>query len=129
MDDFRIKDIVYFNPSDRSCDIVRGRIIDFGFSYRFNQEYALVRFGSEEEFRIPIKQLYHTKGQAKEALKQEFRISVNEVKKDIHTLEELLKYMYNNDVSRDEDDDYTTWHDRVAVRELAKEICGIELGE
>ena len=129
MDDFRIGDIVYFNPSDRSCDIMRGRIIDFGFSFRFNQEYAVVSFGSEEESRIPIEQLYYTKGQAKEALKQELRISVNEVKKDIHTLEELLKYMYNNDVSQNENNGYISWHDRIAVRELAKEICGIELGE
>ena len=56
---------------------------------------------------------------------------VDEVKKDIHTLEDLLNFLYDNDVAIDidEDDDYTDWVDRVAVQELAKEICGIELGE
>lgn len=34
-----------------------------------------------------------------------------------------------SDSIADEDDDYTDWVDRVAVQELAKEICGIELGE
>ena len=75
--------------------------------------------------------LYRTKGKVEEILKQEFRTRVDEVKKDIHTLEDLLNFLYDNDVAIDidEDDDYTDWVDRVAVQELAKEICGIELGE
>lgn len=75
--------------------------------------------------------LYRTKGKVEEILKQEFRARVDEVKKDIHTLEDLLNFLYDNDVAIDidEDDDYTDWVDRVAVQELAKEICGIELGE
>ena len=42
-----------------------------------------------------------------------------------------MNFLYDNDVAIDidEDDDYTDWVDRVAVQELAKEICGIELGE
>ena len=70
-----------------------------------------------------------TEQEVKEVLKQRFRFEVDEVKKNIHTLEDLLKFLYNNDVSVDEDDDDSVWEERVAVRELAREICGIELGE
>lgn len=37
--------------------------------------------------------------------------------------------MYNNNLTIDEDDGHCVREERVAVRELAKEICGIELGE
>lgn len=70
-----------------------------------------------------------TRQERKQEIKRFFYAKVNEVKKDIHTLEELLKFMYNNDLTIDEDDGYCVCEERVAVRELAKEICGIELGE
>lgn len=66
-------------------------------------------------------------------IKREFYDKVNEVKKDIHTLEDLLKFMYNNDLtnwsSTNVNGWQTDWVSRVAVRELAKELCDIELGE
>lgn len=66
-------------------------------------------------------------------IKREFYAKVNEVKKDIHTLEDLLKFTYDNDLtdwsSPHINGWQTDWVSRVAVRELAKEICGIELGE
>ena len=82
-----------------------------------------------KEYHIFPEDLYCTDKEVKEVLKQRFRFEVNEVKKNIHTLEDLLKFLYNNDVSVDEDDDDSVWEERVAVRELAREICGIELGE
>lgn len=82
---------------------------------------------------LSISDVYHTKREAKKALKREFYDKVNEVKKDIHTLEDLLKFMYNNDLtdwsSACVNGWQTDWVSRVAVRELAKELCGIELGE
>ena len=82
-----------------------------------------------KEYHIFPEDLYCTDQEVKEVLKQRFRFEVNEVKKNIHTLEDLLKFLYNNDVSVDEDDDDSVWKERVAVRELAKEICEIELGK
>lgn len=78
---------------------------------------------------VLLEEIYRTESEVKVILKREFYAKVNEVKKDIHTLEDLLKFMYNNDLTIDEDDGYCVWEERVAVRELAKEICGIELGE
>lgn len=76
--------------------------------------------------------LYHTEEEALDILRQELRARINEIKKDIHTLEDLLKFLYNNDISIDaagKGDDYCVWEERIAVRELVKEICGIDLGE
>ena len=45
---------------------------------------------------------------------------------------DLLNFLYNHDTSVDaagKGDDYCVWEERIAVRELAKEICGIELGK
>lgn len=82
---------------------------------------------------LSISDVYHTKREAKKALKREFYDKVNEVKKNIYTLEDLLKFMYNNDLvdwsSASINDWQTDWVSRVAVRELAKELLGIELGE
>ena len=98
------------------------------------RQYAIIsckRGEGQNKYHMFPEDLYRTKGKVEEILKQEFRARVDEVKKDIHTLEDLLNFLYDNDVAIDidEDDDYTDWVDRVAVQELAKEICGIELGE
>ena len=84
-------------------------------------------------YLMRLEEIYHTEAEVKAILKREFHAKVNEVKKDIHTLEDLLKFMYNKDFtdwsSPHINGWQTDWVSRVAVRELAKEICGIELGE
>ena len=80
-------------------------------------------------YRVLLEEIYRTESEIKAVLKREFYVKVNEVKKEIHTLEDLLKFMYNNDLTIDEDDGNCVREERVAVRELAKEIFGIELGE
>lgn len=84
-------------------------------------------------YMVLLEEIYRTESEIKAVLKREFYGKVNEVKKDIHTLEDLLKFMYDNDLtdwsSKSINGWQTDWVGRVAVRELAKEICGIELGE
>lgn len=84
-------------------------------------------------YRVLLEEIYRTESEIKAVLKREFYGKVNEVKKDIHSLEDLLKFMYNNDLtdwsSKSINGWQTDWVGHVAVRELAKEICGIELGE
>lgn len=84
-------------------------------------------------YLMRLEEIYRTESEIKAVLKREFYGKVNEVKKDIHTLEDLLKFMYDNglvDWSSPHINGWQTdWVSRVAVRELAKEICGIELGE
>lgn len=133
MYEFKVGDEVYFSPYRTDAYIViHGKIAKFEQSLNPERKYAVIYCNdgrSVKEYHIFPEDLYCTDQEVKEVLKQRFRFEVNEVKKNIHTLEDLLKFLYNNDVSVDEDDDDSVWKERVAVRELAREICGIELGE
>lgn len=133
MYEFKVGDEVYFSPYRTDAYIViHGKIAKFEQSLDPERKYAVIYCDdgrSVKEYHIFSEDLYCTDQEVKEVLKQRFRFEVNEVKKNIHTLEDLLKFLYNNDVSVDEDDDDSVWKERVAVRELAREICGIELGE
>ena len=133
MYEFKVGDKVYFSPYRTDAYIViHGKIAKFEQSLDPERKYAVIYCNdgrSVKEYHIFPEDLYCTDKEVKEVLKQRFRFEVNEVKKNIHTLEDLLKFLYNNDVSVDEDDDDSVWKERVAVRELAREICGIELGE
>ena len=129
----KVGDEVYFTtPYSLDCyESMHGVITEFAQSLDSKRAFAVIRCGNERftrEYHVFPENLYRTKEEVEEILKREFRARVDEVKKDIHTLEDLLKFLYNNDVSVDEDDDDSVWEERVAVRELAKEICGIELG-
>lgn len=133
MYEFKVGDEVYFSPYRTDAYIViHGKIAKFEQSLDPERKYAVIYCDdgrSVKEYHIFPEDLYCTDQEVKEVLKQRFRFEVNEVKKNIHTLEDMLKFLYNNDVSVDEDDDDSVWKERVAVRELAREICGIELGE
>lgn len=133
MYEFKVGDEVYFSPYRTDAYIViHGKIAKFEQSLDPERKYAVIYCDdgrSVKEYHIFPEDLYCTDQEVKEVLKQRFRFEVNDVKKNIHTLEDLLKFLYNNDVSVDEDDDDSVWKERVAVRELAREICGIELGE
>lgn len=133
MYEFKVGDEVYFSPYRTDAYIViHGKIAKFEQSLDPERKYAVIYCDdgrSVKEYHIFPEDLYCTDQEVKEVLKQRFRFEVKEVKKNIHTLEDLLKFLYNNDVSVDEDDDDSVWKERVAVRELAREICGIELGE
>lgn len=128
MSDFKVGDKVYFRLYDTSYIVASGTIIRF--THYHKKKHATVSCDeSLGDYLLLPERLYSTEAEVKAILKREFYGKVNEVKKDIHTLEDLLKFMYNNDLTIDEDDGYCVWEERVAVRELAKEICGIELGE
>lgn len=133
MYEFKVGNEVYFSPyCTDAYIIIHGKIAKFEQSLDPERKYAVIYCNdgkSVKEYHIFPEDLYCTDQEVKGVLKQRFRFEVNEVKKNIHTLEDLLKFLYNNDVSVDEDDDDSVWKERVAVRELAREICGIELGE
>lgn len=128
MSDFKVGDKVYFRLYDTSYIVASGTIIKF-MHYHKKKHATVSCDESFGDYLLLPERLYSTEAEVKAILKREFYGKVNEVKKDIHSLEDLLKFMYNNDLTIDEDDGYCVWEERVAVRELAKEICGIELGE
>ena len=50
-----------------------------------------------------------------------------DIKAQIHSVTDLVKFMYDNTVSSA--DEYTDWDARSAVREIAKDMLDIDLGE
>lgn len=132
MSDFEVGDKVYFTLDDMRYKVKHGTIVRF--KYFMEKNYMIVQCDTTHGcYAFLPENLYSTEAEVKTVLKREFYGKVNEVKKDIHTLEDLLKFMYNNDLtdwsSACVNGWQTDWVSRVAVRELAKEICGIELGE
>lgn len=136
MYEFKVGDEVYFSPYRTDAYIViHGKIAKFEQSLDPKRKFAVIHCGHgrfAREYHVFPENLYHTEEEALDILRQKLRARINEIKKDIHTLEDLLKFLYNNDISIDaagKGDDYYVWEERIAVRELAKEICGIELGK
>lgn len=128
MGDFKVGDEVYFAWYDEPYAVKSGIITEIKCLGELI--YIMIQDSMTHGlYMVLLEEIYRTESEIKAVLKREFYAKVNEVKKDIHTLEELLKFMYNNDLTIDEDDGYCVCEERVAVRELAKEICGIELGE
>lgn len=135
MCEFKVGDEVYFSPYNLNYYESHGVIIRFEQSIDQKRKFAVIHCGHgifAREYHVFPENLYHTEEEALDILRQELRARINEIKKDIHTLEDLLKFLYNNDISIDaagKGDDYCVWEERIAVRELVKEICGIDLGE
>lgn len=128
MGDFKVGDEVYFAWYGEPYTVKSGTITEI--KCLGDLTYIMIQDSiTHGLYMVLLEEIYRTESEIKAVLKREFYGKVNEVKKDIHTLEDLLKFMYNNDLTIDEDDGYCVWEERVAVRELAKEICGIELGE
>ena len=133
---FKIGDKVYFTPYSTDAYIVKyGKIAKFEQSMDQKRKFAVIRCGHGRfvrEYHVLPENLYHTEDEVLNILRQKLRSKIDEVKKNIHTLEDLLNFLYNHDISVDaagKGDDYCVWEERIAVRELAKEICGIELGK
>ena len=131
MCDFKVGDKVYFSWHDKPYTVKSGIITEI--KLLGDLTYIMIQDSMTHGlYMVLLEEIYRTESEIKAVLKREFYDKVNEVKKDIHTLEDLLKFMYNNDLT-----DWssacingwqTDWAGRVAVRELAKELCGIELG-
>lgn len=128
MCDFKVGDKVYFAWYGEPYTVKSGIITEI--KCLGDLTYIMIQDSiTHGLYLMLLEEIYRTESEIKAILKREFYGKVNEVKKDIHTLEDLLKFMYNNDLTIDEDDGHCVREERVAVRELAKEICGIELGE
>lgn len=128
MCDFKVGDKVYFAWYDEPYTVKSGIIAEI--KCLGDLIYIMIQDSiTHGLYMVLLEEIYRTESEIKAVLKREFYGKVNEVKKDIHTLEELLKFMYNNNLIIDEYNRNYVWEERVAVRELAKELCGIELGK
>lgn len=73
-----------------------------------------------------IDRLWKTKEEGIEAMRAETEAMVKRYKDSIKDVKDLVQFMYDETVSSAEE--YTNWEARWAVRERAKELLGIDLG-
>lgn len=71
--------------------------------------------------------VYMSNNDAEQAYKEEIQNRIKEYKSRINTVEDLVKFMFNENVACAEE--YTDYEARQAVIEKAKELLDIELGE
>lgn len=72
-----------------------------------------------------LKDLYASRKELIFALKKESENKINKIKLNIHDVNDLIKFMYNHCIAPAEE--YTDWDARQAVKEIAKEMLGLEL--
>ena len=71
--------------------------------------------------------VYISKNDAEQAYNTEIQNRIEEYKSRINTVEDLVKFMFNENVTHAEE--YTNYEARQAAIEKAKELLSIELGE
>lgn len=69
--------------------------------------------------------LYASRDELISALKKESEDKIDKIKSEIHDVNDLVKFMYDHCVASAEE--YTDWDARRVVREIAKEMLGLEL--
>lgn len=131
MSDFKVGDHVWAIRR-RWCEgIINGEIKKFEttthdkgksakFVYIRNNNAMLSGYVKEDD-------IYKSKSDAEKAYKEEIQNRIKEYKSRINTVEDLVKFMFNENVSYGEE--YTDYEARQAAIEKAKELLGIELGE
>lgn len=71
--------------------------------------------------------IYKSKNEAEQAYNAEIQNRIKEYKSRINTIEDLVRFMFNENVAHAEE--YTDYEARQAAIEKARELLGIELGE
>lgn len=131
MSDFKVGDHVWGIQRGWWEGIINGEIKKFetitdykGKSAKFvyiRNNYAMLSGYVKED------DIYKSKSDAEKAYKEEIQNRIKEYKSRINTVEDLVKFMFNENVICAEE--YTDYEARQAAIEKAKELLGIELGE
>lgn len=131
MSDFKVGDHVWGIQWGWCEGVINGEIKKFetttdykGKSVKFayiRNNYAMLSGYVKED------DIYKSKSDAEKAYKEEIQNRIKEYKSRINTVEDLVKFMFNENVACAEE--YTDYEARQAAIEKAKELLGIELGE
>ena len=131
MSDFKVGDHVWGIQRGWCEGIINGEIKKFEtttdykdksakFVYIRNNYAMLSGYVKEDD-------IYKSKSDAEKAYKEEIQNRIKEYKSRINTVEDLVKFMFNENVTCAEE--YTDYEARQAAIEKSKELLGIELGE
>lgn len=131
MSDFKVGDYVWGIQRGWCEGIINGEIKRFetithdkGKSAKLvyiRSNYAMLSGYVKED------DIYKSKSDAEKAYKEEIQNRIKEYKSRINTVEDLVKFMFNKNVTCVEE--YRDYEARQAAVEKAKELLGIELGE
>lgn len=75
---------------------------------------------------VTEKDVYKSRNDAEKAYNAEIQNRIEEYKSKIHTVEDLVRFMFNENVAHAEE--YTNYEARQAVIEKAKELLALNLG-
>ena len=88
---------------------------------------ATVHLGIGGTANYRLSDLYASLEAVETAMQQKEAAEISRIKSEIHTVSDLVSFMYNNCVAYAEE--YTDWTARKAVKEIAEEMLGLELEE
>lgn len=94
---------------------------------REDTAYATVQLeiGGTANYRLSA--LYASLEEVETAMQQKEAVEISRIKSEIHTVSDLVSFMYSNCVAYAEE--YTDWTARKAVKEIAEEMLGLKLEE
>ena len=91
------------------------------------RKYLYTKIEMDDGCRLgwPLKNLYASREELQKELKKEEEKKIAEIKAKIKNANDLVAFMYDHCVACAEE--YTDWTARRAVKEIAKEILGLDL--
>lgn len=121
---------VWFQEMWSGC-LYSGNIVEFGETERsaFVQEkhvYAKIKLDKGGTSDRLLSDLYGSQKELKEAIRKESQDRINDIKSNIHDINDFVKFLYDNCVATGACE-YTDWDARKAAKEIAKEMLGLEL--
>lgn len=93
--------------------------------YVTTEPYAELEWDDGGNSSCLLRDLYASRKELVDALKKESEDRISKIKSEIHNVNDLVKFMYDNCVASAEE--YTDWDARRAVKEISKEMLGLEL--
>lgn len=94
---------------------------------REDTAYATVQLEIGGTANYRLSDLYASLEEVETAMQQKEAAEISRIKSEIHTVSDLVSFMYSNNVCVAYAEEYTDWTARKAVKEIAEEMLGLEL--
>lgn len=110
-----------------SGEVIKTGMTDVSKRYPEPLPYAEVQWDMGGVSNMLFEDLYPTEEALRQGLKAKENAYVAKVKSEIHDVNDLVKFMYNNNIAKGASE-YTNYSARRAVREIAKDMLDLDLG-
>lgn len=112
---------VWFQEVWSGC-LYCGTIVELKEKFQY-AKIKLDKIGTSDRL---LSDLYGSENELKEAIRKESQNRINDIKSNIHNINDFVKFLYDNCVATGACE-YTDWDARKAAKEIAKEMLGLEL--